>query len=177
MISHTRRIKCLITPMDNDEKSAKTAAQRKLQELESTIGSLRDTQSELVKYVDLLRDLSSRYIRLMSLYSQHGRISVDLAIPEIKDPISKDVLRILVDKSDDHSSGMNVSEITRELKRVRGSSSRRIVREKVQKMHEMGVLVENTIGKSIRYAPSERVLKRWYSILGFRTGESKPGHK
>jgi len=83
----------------------------------------------------------------------------------------------LVDKSDDHSSGMNISEITRELKLVRGSSSRRIVREKVLKMQEMGVLVENTVGKSTSYAPSERVLKSWYSILGFRTSESKDGHK
>ncbi|HDP96885.1 MAG TPA: hypothetical protein ENN25_04235, partial [Euryarchaeota archaeon] len=78
--------------MDDDEPSAEEDAQRKLKGLESTIGSLRDTQSELVKYVDLLRNLSSRYIKLMSLYSQHGRISVDLAIPEIKDPISKDIL-------------------------------------------------------------------------------------
>jgi DNA-binding transcriptional ArsR family regulator len=163
--------------MDEDETSDKGDAQRKLIELESTIGSLRDTQTELVKYVDLLRNLSSRYIRLMSLYSQHGRISVDLAIPEIKDSISKEILRILVDKSDESSGGMNISEISRDLKKARGSSSRRIVREKVRKMQEMGVLVENRVGKSTRYAPSERVLKNWYSILGFRVGENKVGHK
>ena len=163
--------------MDDDETLANGDAKKKLRELESTIGSLRDTQSELVRYVDLLRDLSSRYIRLMSLYSQHGRISVDLAIPEIKDHIMKEILRIMVDKSADNFSGMNISEITMELKKARGSSSRRIVRERVRKMLEMDILVENRSGKSTKYAPSGRVLKRWYSILGFRMGDGEFGHK
>lgn len=163
--------------MDDEEPSSEGDARRKVKELESTIGSLRSTQTELVKYVDLLRDLSSRYLRLMSLYSQHGRISVDLAIPEIKDPISKEILRILVDKGDQSAQGMNISEIARELKKVRGSSSRRIVREKVQRMHEMGILVERKVGKSSRYSPSDEILRRWYSILGFRTGGPEIGHK
>ena len=139
---------------------------KKLTELEESVSKIRGSYGELNQYMEMLRDISARYFRLMDLYAKHGKISVDLAVPEIKDSISKDIVRILLDKSDKDNNGLNLSEITRELKTSRGSSSRRIVRDKVNKLEKMGLVTRIGEGKRISYTISEVLVERWYSLLG-----------
>jgi len=139
---------------------------RKLTELEESISKVKGGYAELGQYMEILKDISSRYFRLMDMYTKHGKISVDLAAPDIKDQISKDIIRILLDRADKDKEGSNLSEITRELKSVRGSASRRIVREKIGKLERMGHVKKVERGKIPSYAISDSLVEKWYSLLG-----------
>lgn len=141
---------------------------RKLIELEESVGKIKGGYAELGQYMEVLKEISSRYFRLMDLYAKHGKISVDLAAPEIKDPISKDIVRILLDRADKDREGSNLSEITRELKSVRGTASRRIVREKVADLERMGFVKRTQKGKTSYYALSDSLVEKWYSLLGMK---------
>jgi len=142
----------------------------KLKELEESIDKVKGGYAELGQYMDVLREISSRYFRLMDLYTKHGRISVDLAAPDVNDQISKDIIRILLDMADKDRQGSNLSEITRELKNARGSASRRIVREKVAKLEKMGHIKKVGGGKIPTYAISDSLVEKWYSLLGMSKG-------
>jgi len=149
-----------IPKIDNPEDVS-----RKLIELEESIGKVKGGYAELGQYMEILKDISGRYFRLMDLYTKHGTISVDLAAPDIKDQISKDIVRILLDRADKDKKGSNLSEITRALKGVRGSASRRIVREKVGKLEQMGHVKKVETGKIPSYAISDSLVEKWYSML------------
>lgn len=138
---------------------------RKLTELEVSVGKIKGGYAELGQYVEVLKEISSRYFRLMDLYTKHGKISVDLAAPDIKDPISKEIVRILLDRADKVGQGSNLSEITRELKNVRGTASRRIVREKVASLEKMGYVKRAGGEKGLRYSISDSLVDKWYSLL------------
>ncbi len=97
----------------------------------------------------------------MDLYQRYGVVSIDTIVPEVKDPISKDMLRILLDRP-----GLNISQLTDELKGRRGSSSRRIVRDKLKELAEMKLVVEEAGRNERSYRLSEDVVKRWSQVLG-----------
>ena len=141
---------------------------KKLADLEDAVGRIKGGYAELGQYVEVLREISSRYFRLMDMYTKHGKISVDLAAPEIKDAISKDVVRLLLDRADKDREGSNLSEITRELKNIRGTASRRIVREKVADLERKGFVNKTQKGKTSYYAISDSLVEKWYSLLGMK---------
>ncbi|MDD1769077.1 MAG: hypothetical protein LUQ55_03740, partial [Methanomassiliicoccales archaeon] len=108
---------------------AKEDQGKKIEELSRRIGdlegSLRDVTrpySELVGQLAQFQDIVQKYFRLLDLYQKHGAISIDVILPEVKDPISKEIMRVLMDRP-----GMNISQITEELRSRKGSASRRIV--------------------------------------------------
>jgi predicted transcriptional regulator len=70
-------------------------------------------------------------------------------------------LRILLDRP-----GLNISQLTDELKGRRGSSSRRIVRDKLKELAEMKLVVEEAGRNERSYRLSEDVVKRWSQVLG-----------
>jgi len=141
---------------------------KKLAELEDAVGRIKGGYAELGQYMEVLREISSRYFRLMDMYTKHGKISVDLAAPEIKDAISKDIVRLLLDRADNDREGSNLSEITRELKNIRGTASRRIVREKVADLERKGFVNKTQKGKTTYYAISDSLVEKWYSLLGMK---------
>jgi len=141
---------------------------KKLADLEDAVGRIKGGYAELGQYVEVLREISSRYFRLMDMYTKHGKISVDLAAPEIKDAISKDIVRLLLDRADNDREGSNLSEITRELKNIRGTASRRIVREKVADLERKGFVNKTQKGKTSYYAISDSLVEKWYSLLGMK---------
>lgn len=140
----------------------------RLSDLEESIGKIRGSYGELGQYLEILKEISSRYFRIMDLYAKHGSISVDMAVPEVKDPISKEIIRILVDKSDKENKGLNLSDITRELKSRRGTASRRIVREKVNELIRIGIARRTGEGKQSNITISDDLIERWYTLLGMR---------
>jgi len=71
-----------------------------------------------------------------------------------------------LDRSDKDRQGSNLSEITRELKSIRGSASRRIVRDKVAKLEKMGHVKRIAGGKIPTYGISDSLVEKWYSLLG-----------
>ena len=141
---------------------------KKLADLEDAVGRIKGGYAELGQYMEVLREISSRYFRLMDMYTKHGKISVDLAAPEIKDAISKDIVRLLLDRADNDREGSNLSEITRELKNIRGTASRRIVREKVADLERKGFVNKTQKGKTSYYAISDSLVEKWYSLLGMK---------
>jgi DNA-binding transcriptional ArsR family regulator len=97
----------------------------------------------------------------MDLYQRYGVVSVDTILPEVKDPISKDILRILLDHP-----GLNISQLTEELKSRRGTSSRRIVRDKLSELAGMKLVVEEAGKNEKTYHLSEEVVRKWSQVLG-----------
>jgi len=104
----------------------------------------------------------NRYLGLMELYQKHGSISIDVILPEVRDPISKVILKILLEMD-----GMNISRITEELRARTGSASRRIVRGRLAQTVEEGLLIENRDGRSKSYEISSAVISKSSRVLGF----------
>ncbi len=84
-----------------------------------------------------------------------------MAVPEVTDPISREIVRILFDLK-----RANVSEIARELKGRRGKASRNTVRAKMKELMELGIVVEVPGERGKAYALSKRVVKKWLEIIG-----------
>ena len=112
----------------------------RIAELESAVREVARPYSELVDQLSRFQDTVQKYFKLMDLYQRHGVISIETILPGVKDPISKDIMRLLLDKP-----GLNISEITEELRQRRGSASRRIVRDRLGELQEKGMLVEDGI--------------------------------
>ena len=138
-----------------DELSARIA------ELESAVREVARPYSELVDQLSRFQATVQKYFRLMDLYQRHGVISIETIQPGVKDSISKDIMRLLLDKP-----GLNISEITEELRRRRGSASRRIVRDRLGELLDKGMLVERSGKKEKTYEISEAVVRKWSEVLG-----------
>lgn len=134
---------------------------QRIEELEETIRQVTQPYSELARQLSMFQDTVQKYFRLMDLYQKHGVVSIDTILPQLKDPISKDIMRILLDKP-----GLNISEITEELRARRGSSSRRIVRERLGELLEQKLVVERADRKEKTYEISEEVVRKWSQVLG-----------
>jgi DNA-binding transcriptional ArsR family regulator/uncharacterized coiled-coil protein SlyX len=133
----------------------------RIAELESAVREVARPYSELVDQLSRFQDTVQKYFRLMDLYQRHGVISIETILPGVKDPISKDIMRLLLDKP-----GLNISEITEELRQRRGSASRRIVRDRLGELLEKGMLVERSGKKEKTYEISEAVVRKWSEVLG-----------
>lgn len=141
---------------------------KKIEELSERIASLEDAlrqvarpYSELVAQLGQFQGIVQKYFRLLDLYQKHGVISVDVILPQVKDPISKEIMRILLDHP-----GYNVSQVAEELRARTGSSSRRIVRARLEELAKEGLIVEEKGRKSNAYRVSDQVIKKWSEVLG-----------
>jgi DNA-binding transcriptional ArsR family regulator len=141
---------------------------QKIEELSQRIAQLEDSlrqvakpYSELVQQLSMFQDTVQRYFRLMDLYQKYGVVSVETILPQVKNPISKEILRLLLDKP-----GLNISEITEELHARRGSASRRIVRKKLGELLAEKLVVEKADRKEKTYEISEEVVRKWSQVLG-----------
>lgn len=113
------------------------------------------------EYIQYVRKILASYFRLINLYLEEGRISPALIFPELKDSISREIVEILFVEGP-----LNTSRITEKLKNRRGSSSRRIVRERLRNLMEKGIVdcVEKKNEKE--YMVSESAMVRWLKVLG-----------
>lgn len=133
----------------------------KVEDLESALREVARPYAELAAQLSQFQETVQKYFRLMDLYQKFGTISIDTILPEVKDPISKDIVKLLLDKPN-----LNISEITDQLRDRRGSASRRIVRDRLNELVEMKVLVERTGTKEKDYAVADHVVKKWSQVLG-----------
>jgi DNA-binding transcriptional ArsR family regulator len=134
---------------------------QRIEELEESIRQVAQPYSELVRQLAMFQETVQKYFRLMDLYQKHGVVSIDTILPQLKDPISKEIMRILLDKP-----GLNISEITEELRARRGSSSRRIVRDRLGELLADKLVVERADRKEKTYEISEEVVRKWSQVLG-----------
>ena len=133
----------------------------KMDEVESALARVVSPYSEIANYLQRFQQVVGNYMRLMDLYQRHGAISPELVIPGLRDPIARDIVRILFDKGD-----RNISQITDALKARRGTASRRIVREKLSELEESGVVVVTKESRWATYAISGQVARKWAEVLG-----------
>jgi DNA-binding transcriptional ArsR family regulator len=136
----------------------------KVAELEEALRSATRPLGDLMSQLEGMNRIAGNYFRLLELYHKKGSISPEAVLPELKDPISIEIVKVLFDKG-----GMNVSEITDALRERRGSASRTIVRQRLKQLARDGV-VNVTDGPQgvARYSISEEVADRWYRMLGLR---------
>ncbi|MEA3458230.1 MAG: helix-turn-helix transcriptional regulator [Candidatus Thermoplasmatota archaeon] len=112
-----------------------------------------------------LRDVgktASNYLRLTGLLLDHGGLTPDIILPEVKDPISKEIIRALIDRTE-----QNISQITERVRNKRGTASRRTIRKKMQELTEKKIVKKHQKGSIYVYALSEEVVKNWSQMLGF----------
>ena len=96
------------------------------------------------------------------MYAQYGGLGIDVMIPQIKhDPIAREIVKILFDKK-----SANISQITRELKARRGKASRNTVREKLNRLVELGAVVEIENEHSKEYILNKDVISKWLELIG-----------
>ena len=158
--------------MAQDEEDAENEALReeihelgeKVAELEEALRAATRPISDLMSQLEGMNRLAGNYFRLLELYHQKGSISPEAVVPEVKDPISIEVIKVLFEQSD-----LNVSEMTDQLRDRRGSASRTIVRERLQQLLDWDIVVAKDGPNGVtRYAISEEVSDRWYRMLGLR---------
>lgn len=141
---------------------------KKIEELTERIASLEASLREVTRpYAQLVEQLGQfqgvvhKYFRLLELYQRHGVISVDVILPQVKDHMSREIMRILMDQP-----GLNISQISDQLRSRTGSSSRRIVRERLLELVKQDLLVEEKGTKAKTYKVSETVINKWSEVLG-----------
>ena len=135
---------------------------KEVDELAERLDRLESILGEISRPLSSVQNITSAYFRLLNMYSEHGSISPELIVPEIKDPISRDIINILFQRS-----ALNVSQVTEALKKRRGKASRRIVRAKLLELEKGGVVVGEREGSRRTYSVSEELLKKWSQLLGF----------
>lgn len=144
------------------------ALSEKMEGLEESMRMVSSPYSQLLEYIERFQKISSSYFRLIDLYQRHGEISPDLLMPDVKDHISREIVKILFERD-----GQNITRITDKLKARRGSASRRIVRERLKKLREKGIVVERGSERSREYWLTEEYVKKWYDLLGLGTGRKE----
>ncbi|OYT30441.1 MAG: hypothetical protein B6U94_06850 [Thermofilum sp. ex4484_79] len=103
---------------------------QRLNEIEKTLGS---PNVQLVKAGVKAYGLTLKTFKeIATIYSYLGDSSI------IKDEITRLIIQILAE----HGDGLNISQITRELRKIRGKASRRIVRGRLAKLVSMGIIEE-----------------------------------
>lgn len=136
----------------------------KVSELEEALRKATRPIGDLMSQLEGMNRIAGNYFRLLELYHRKGSISPEAVLPELKDPIAIEIVKVLFDTSE-----LNVSEITDQLRERRGSASRTVVRERLQRLAEDGiVMVSGGPSGVAQYSISEEVADRWYRMLGLR---------
>ena len=95
------------------QKQIKSLAE-KMEVVEESISKVAQPYSQLLEYIERFQKISSSYFKMLGLYQRYGAISPDLLIPGVKDPISRDIVKVLFERD-----GQNISQITDKLKEMR----------------------------------------------------------
>jgi len=132
-----------------------------IKELTKRISELEQMLSALLKPFSDARKTTERYLRLAGLLLDHGGLTPEVILPQIKDPISKDIVRVLLERPE-----QNVSQITNLVKSKRGTASRRIIRQKLLSLEEQHIIQKHQQGSRTMYTLTPEVIRKWTQLLG-----------
>ena len=135
---------------------------KEIKELNKRISELEKILSMFVQPLRNVGRTTQNYLRLTGLLLDHGGLTPDLILTEVKDPISKEIVRVLMDRTE-----QNISQITELVRSKRGTASRRIIRERIQELEGKDIIHKQLKGKLYVYSLSENVIKKWSQMLGF----------
>jgi len=133
-----------------------------IKELNKRISELEKMLSTVIEPLRDVGKVTQNYMRLIGILIDRGGLSPDMMLPELKDPISKDIVRVLLEKSN-----QNISQIEELVRTKRGSASRRIIREKLQYLEGKNIIQKQQKGSLYVYSLDEAVVKKWSQLLGF----------
>jgi cell division septum initiation protein DivIVA len=132
-----------------------------IKELSKRISELETMLAALLKPLSDARKTTEQYLRLAGLLLDHGGLTPDVILPDLKDPISKDIVRVLLERP-----AQNVSQVTDLVKSRRGSASRRIIREKLLDLEKKNIIQKQQQGSRFVYNLTPEVIKKWTQLLG-----------
>ena len=135
---------------------------KEVQELNKRISELEKMLLEVISPLREVGRTTQNYLKITKLILEHGGLTPDMILPEIKDNISREIVRVLLDKQD-----QNVSEITELVRSKRGTASRRIIRERLKELEEKNIIRKQMKGKLYVYNLTDKVIKKWSQMLGF----------
>ena len=133
-----------------------------VKKLNKRISELEKMLSVLTKPLQNVGTTTQNYLRLTSLVLDHGGLTPDLILPEIKDDISREIVRALLERKE-----QNISQITELVRNKRGSASRRIIRERLGYLEEKDIVKKHQKGSRYVYSLTDKVIKKWSQMLGF----------
>jgi cell division septum initiation protein DivIVA len=132
-----------------------------IKELNKRIDELETMLSTLIKPLNDARKTTQNYLRLAGLLLDHGGLTPDLILPELKDAISRDIVRVLLERNE-----QNISQITELVKTKRGSASRRIIRKKLQELEQINIVQKQQKASRYVYSLTTEVIRKWTELLG-----------
>ena len=136
--------------------------EQEVKELNKRISELEKMLSVMIEPLRKVSRTTQNYMRITGLLLDHGGLTPDMILPEIKDTISREIVRVLLDRTD-----QNISQITELVRSKRGTASRRIIRERIIELKEKGIIEKKMIGSRNVYCLTEKVIKKWSKMIGF----------
>lgn len=136
--------------------------EKEVKELNKRICQLEKMLSSVLKPLREASKTTQNYLKLTGILMEHGGLTPDMILPELKDNISREIVRVLMERTD-----QNISQITELVRNRRGSASRRIIREKLKNLLEKDIVKKHLKGKTYVYKISDKVIKKWSQMLGF----------
>ncbi len=133
----------------------------KIDNLESMIADMYQPYQEAMGYLAKFNEMASGYMKIIGLYQKHGKVSPEMLVPTVKDPIAQEILVILFEKKE-----LNVSQIAEQLRDRRGSASRKTVRDKLVELEEAGAIEIIDEKKVKKYKVSDELVEQWLKLLG-----------
>ena len=135
---------------------------KEIEELNKRLNELEKMISVLIGPLQNVEKVTRNYLRIAGLLLDNGGLTPDTLIPQIKDNISREIVRVLINKSDS-----NISQITEMVRSKRGTASRRIIRERIQELVKKNIIQKKQKGSRVVYSLTDEVIKKWSKILGF----------
>jgi len=135
---------------------------KEIKELNKRISELERMLTTLTQPLASAQKTTERYLKLTGLLLDHGGLTPEVILPSVKDSISKDIIRVLLEHD-----AQNVSQITDLVKAKRGTASRRIVRTRLVDLENQGIIHKHQHGSRMVYSLTPDVIKKWTQLLGF----------
>jgi len=135
---------------------------KEIKDLQKRIGDLEKMLSNAINPLREVSKTTQNYLKITSLILEHGGLTPDMILPELKDNISREIVRVLLDRQN-----QNISEITELVRSKRGTASRRIIRERLKELEEKNIVKKHMKGKLYVYTLTDKVIKKWSQMLGF----------
>ena len=135
---------------------------KEIKELNKRINDLEKILSEVLNPLRDVSKTTQKYLKITSLILEHGGLTPDMILPELKDHISREIVRVLLDRQD-----QNISEITELVRSKRGTASRRIIRQRLKELEEKDIVKKHIKGKLYVYNLTDKVIRKWSQMLGF----------
>ncbi|MFO7792850.1 MAG: hypothetical protein R6W73_07735 [Candidatus Saliniplasma sp.] len=130
--------------------------------MQGMLQNLMNMHKNVLSKVSTDSDIEKRYLKMLSLYQRYGRISPTV-LPGIEDPISENIVEILLD-----AKNANITQITERMRHRTGSASRHTVRDRLKKLEKEGIIKKVDGGPGKNYVLTDKTINKWAELLGIK---------